>query len=184
VRPNINILALSLAVFILLLSPRACLSADGRSDIGPYAKITARILVAAPDHVWQAIMDWQSMYPGKGKIRIVHAVSGRIVELRWRGNEMWLRDNQDRQPVWRRIRMAKLISKGIVISPQELTVLLRGRVPPDFQTRRSHRWVIKRGGSLIRVEWNVRKKRLIFSDIKHGRKAVMVILKGSPFSET
>ena len=149
------------------------------SAIGPYHRITARILVVDPKHVWQAMMDWQSEQPGEGSIRIVHAVIGRIVELRWRHDKMWLRDNQTESPKWRPVSKEELASRGMVISPQELSEFLGGHVPPGFQPKGPNRWTIHRNNSHIRVEWNAQKKRLIFSDISHGRKATMIILKSA-----
>ncbi len=152
------------------------LAADKPSGIGPYRQITARILVMEPDHVWQAMMDWNARWPDEGKIRIVHAVNGRIVELRWQHNEMRVRDNQAKKPDWRSISKEELASHGIVISPRELSEFLGGHVPPGFLPKGSNRWIVSRNNSHVRVEWNARKKRLVFSDLKHGRKATLIIL--------
>jgi len=92
---------------------------------------------------------------------------------------MWLRDNQARSPAWRVLSQEELASHGIVISPRELSGFLTGHVPPGFKTKGANRWFIHRNNSNIRVEWNAQKKRLIFSDIKHGRKATMIILKSA-----
>lgn len=177
--------AVPAAVFIvsaLLLPACASLTTDTSfhtgpsSMIGPYHQVTARILVMEPKHVWQAMMDWQSEQSGKGKIRIVHAVSGRIVEFLWRHDEMWLRDNQAGSPKWRLTSKEELASHGMVISPQELSEFLGGHVPSGFHAQGLNRWTIQRKRSHVRVEWNAQKKRLIFSDIRHGRKATLIIL--------
>jgi len=166
----------------LLLSACAHLATDKSSNsrspstIGPYSHITARILVMEPKHVWQAMLNWQSKQPDEGKIRIVHAASGRIVELLWKHDEMWLRDNQAESPKWRRIGREELVAHGIVISPQELSEFLGGHVPSGFQPKGPNKWIINRNNSHVRVEWNTQKKRLILSDIRHGRKATLIIL--------
>ncbi|MDQ6960438.1 MAG: hypothetical protein Q9M27_05350 [Mariprofundaceae bacterium] len=165
---------------ILLLSACASLAAGESSGIGPYHRVTARILVMEPKHIWQAIVNWQSERPDEGKMRIVHAVSGRIVEFSWQHDEMWLRDNQVESPKWRLVSKEELASRGMVISPRELSEFLGGHVPPGFQPKGLNRWTIHRNNSHVRVEWNAQKKRLIFSDIRHGRKATMFILKSSP----
>jgi len=134
-------------------------------------------MVMEPNHVWQAMVDWQAKQATEGKIRIVHAVSGRIVELRWQHGEMRLRDNQAENTAWRSISKEELMSHGIVISPQELSEFLGGRVPSGFQPKGSNRWMVNHNDNHVRVEWNAQKKRLIFSDIKHARKATMIILK-------
>ena len=133
-------------------------------------------MVMEPKHVWQAMLNWQAKQPSGGKIRIVHAISGRIVELVWQHNEMWLRDNQAESPKWRLISKEELAPHGIVISPQELSEFLSGRIPSGFQSKGPNRWIINRNNSHVRVEWDAQKRRLIFSDIKHGRKATLIIL--------
>ncbi len=150
------------------------------SVIGPYHRVTARILVMEPKHIWQAMMDWQSEQADEGEIRIVHALSGRIVQFRWRHDKMWLRDNQAGSPRWRPISKKGLASHGIIISPRELSEFLGGHVPSGFQPTGLNRWSTHRNNSHVRVEWNAQKKRLIFSDISHGRKVIIIILKSSP----
>jgi len=172
----------ALVVLTLLLPACASLTANpsvanrSSSTIGPYHQITAKIMVMEPEHVWQAMLNWQSEQPDKGKIRIVHAVSGRIVEFRWQHDEMWLRDNQADSPKWRPTSSKELAANGIVITPRELSGFLGGHVPSGFQSRSLNLWIIQRNNSHVRVEWNAQKKRLIFSDIKHGRKATLIIL--------
>ncbi len=173
-------------VSALLLSACASLPTDKFSNIrpsstiGPYRRVTARILVMGPKRVWQAMMDWQSGRSGEGRMRIVQPVIGRIVEFRWRHDEMWLRNNQIGSPQWHPVSKEELASHGMVISLWELSEFLGGHVPPGFQQEGPNRWSIHRNNSRVRVEWNAQKKRLIFSDISHGRKATMIILKSSP----
>ncbi len=133
-------------------------------------------MVMEPNHIWQAMLYWQAKQPDEGEIRIVHAMSGRIVELTWQHDRMWLRDNQARNPKWRRISKKELVSRGLLISPRELSEFLSGRVPSGFQPKGSDRWIVRRSNRHVRVEWNAQKKRLVFSDIQHGRKATLVIL--------
>ncbi len=132
-----------------------------------------------PEHVWQAILNWQAKQADAGSIRIVHAISGRIIEIRWYENKMWMRDNQGENIKWRRIYQGELIAIGIVISPQELSEFLAGHVPSGFQSRNSDQWVIHRNHSHVRVLWKPRMQRLSFSDLKHGRKATLMILKNN-----
>ncbi len=151
-------------------------AATRESGIGPYHQIHARILVAEPDHAWQAMMDWRSVQSSTGWIRLVHTVGGRIIELRWQGHTMWLRDNQAKSSDWRRIDQQELSSHGIVITPVELSTFLGGRMPAGFQATAPNRWSIHRNHSRIRVQWNRERRRLTFSDMKHARKAVILIL--------
>ncbi len=178
----------ALALFILsLLSGCASLGTDHASNtrplpsmIGPYHRITARILVVEPEHIWQAMMDWQSVQAGEGKIRIVHALSGLVVELRWQHDKMWLRDNQTGNARWHLIARKKLVSYGIIISPRELSGFLGGHVPSGFQLEGPNRWTAHRDGNRIRVEWNAQNKHLTFGDLSHGRKMTIIILKSGP----
>jgi len=116
------------------------------------------------------------LWLSEGKIRIAHAMSGRIVELRWQHDAMWLRDNQAKNPAWRPIRKGELVSHGIVISPQELSGFLGSHIPSGFQPKGTNRWISNRNNNYVRVEWNTQRQRLIISDIKHGHKAILIIL--------
>jgi len=170
-------------ISVILLSACANLVVDKpsvskpSSTIGPYSQITARIMVIEPEHVWQAMLNWQAKQADTGTMRVVHAASGRIVEIRWHDNEIWIRDNQSKSLKARRIGQKALTAIGIVISPQELSEFLGGHVPSGFQSTGSDKWMTQRNHSHVRVMWNPQTKHLVFSDIRHGRKATLIILK-------
>jgi len=89
---------------------------------------------------------------------------------------MRLRDNQSDNPDWHSITNEDLTARGIVISPQELSEFLGGHVPSGFQSKGVNRWVIRRQNSNIRVQWDAKKRRMSFSDIRHGRNANIFIV--------
>ncbi|MDX8392629.1 MAG: hypothetical protein R8K53_08720, partial [Mariprofundaceae bacterium] len=142
------------------------------STIGPYHNISARLLVIEPKRRWQVMLDWQAQQT-HGRARLVHAASGNIVELRWRKDDIRLRDN--RSPNWRKINMQQLAEHGIVISPYTLSRFLAGQIPSGFHRKNAITWESKRDDALIRVVWHADGRRLIISDIRHGRRATLLI---------
>jgi len=145
--------------------------------IGPYHSISARLLVIEPKRRWQVMLDWQANQT-QGHARLVHAASGNIVELRWKNNHIRLRDNHT--PAWRDVNMQQLAEHGIVISPHTLAVFLTGNIPSGFHETAPNTWENRNHGAFIRVIWKNESKRLVLSDIHHGRRATLIILKSNP----
>jgi len=137
----------------------------------PLAEIHGRLLVIEPARRWQAMLDWHASSPDQGWLRISHAASGRIIELRWKETHLWLRDNQTVAADWRLVSPDELASHGIVLLPNEMAAFFTGHPPADFSRIRPDQWVTVRGKNRIRVEWN--GKRLTATDIKHGRQAIV-----------
>jgi len=164
----------------ILLFVTACASLPSPADapgIGPYHAISARLLVIEPKRRWQVVLDWQATQT-QGHARLVHAASGNIVELRWQKDNIQLRDNH--APAWRRVNMQQLGKRGIVVSPYTLSLFLAGKIPPGFHKSGLNRWENRQKGTLIRVTWHNDSRRLILSDIKHGRRATLIIIKTDP----
>ncbi len=144
--------------------------------IGPYRAIHARLLVIEPTRRWQAMLDWLADSPANGQARLVHAATNTVIELRWLRNNIQLRDSSS--PQWRRVGVDQLAEHGIIISPYILSHFLAGRIPPGFRNKGLNHWESNKGGNLIRVIWNGESQRLEFSDIRHGRRATLIILSG------
>ncbi|MDQ6973196.1 MAG: hypothetical protein Q9M30_11160 [Mariprofundaceae bacterium] len=164
-------------VLIVLLCLSACASIPDSplvSGIGPYQDIKARLLVIEPQHRWQVMLDWHTELASRGHARLVHAASNWIIELRWQGSYITLRDNHS--PDWRRVRLSELAERGIVIAPHALSEFLAGGIPADFRETRTHQWESRKDGKLIRVLWHQQSHRLEISDIRHGRRATLMIL--------
>jgi len=163
---------------LLLLVLSGCAStahrtSDSESSIGPYPAFSGRLIVIEPTKRWQVLLTWQAKTPDQGALRIVHAATNTIVELRWQGTNMDIRDNQ--QPAWRPVGRAQLSEHGIVIPPQELAAILLGRMPAHFRKRSANTWDSTAGGTLIRLKWKQQAHSLSMTDIKHGRKATLII---------
>jgi len=166
----------------------ACATLPPSTDapgIGPYRSVSARLLVIEPARRWQVMLDWQADTPSSGQARLTHAASGLVVELRWLRNDIHLRDSNS--PQWRKVSTEQLAEHGIVVSPYVLSQFLAGRIPPGFRKTGPNAWESKRGGDLVRVGWNAEIQRLELSDIRHGRRATLIIIKGEkhlPVSRT
>jgi len=168
-----------LAVVLLLCScatlPAPERSTDGQAaGIGPYRSLSARLLVIEPTRRWQVILDWQAETDTAGRARLTHAASGTVVELRWQHDNIRLRDNKT--PAWRRVSLAELSEHGIVLSPYALSRFLAGHVPPGFRQTSQDHWESRRDGGILRVQWYPEARRLVLTDIRHGRKATLIVL--------
>jgi len=165
-----------LSIFFMIT---ACATLPETADapgIGPYRTIHARLLVIEPTRRWQVLLDWQAESTAKGHARLVHAASNSVIELRWKQNNIELRDNHS--PRWRSISIEQLAEQGIVVSPFTLSHFLAGRTPPGFHSKQANHWESNRDGNLVRVIWDDASQRLELSDIKHGRRATLIILSG------
>jgi len=141
--------------------------------IGPYTSFSARLIVMEPSRRWQVLLQWQADTPERGWLRMTHAATGTVIELRWQGEAMQVRDN--RTPGWRVIGMDQLSSHGIVIRPQALAAILLGHMPGYFKQTDTQVWESRQPGRLIRLRWQAQAHKLTMTDLKHGRKATLII---------
>ncbi|MDQ6996323.1 MAG: hypothetical protein Q9M82_02545 [Mariprofundus sp.] len=148
-------------------------NAANAAAIGPYPSFSGRLIVIEPAKRWQVLIKWKAQNPERGWLRISHAATGTVVELRWQGKIMQVRDN--REPAWQPIGLEQLSMRGIVIPPQTLAAILLGRMPADFKQTDEQRWESRESGSLIRLRWQPRTHKLTMIDMKHGRKATLII---------
>jgi len=142
-------------------------------SIGPYPSFSGRLIVLEPTKRWQVLINWESIQPERGRLRITHAATGTVVELRWQGKTMQIRDN--REPDWRPIGLEQLSEHGIVIAPQALASILLGRMPAHFKATGAQTWESRKSGSLIRLRWQPQTHKLTMTDMKYGRKATLII---------
>ena len=170
-------LFLALCTFTFATACASIPPAANAPGIGPYYSMSARLLVIEPERRWQVMLDWQATQT-RGHARLVHAASGNIVELRWQKDYIQMRNNH--APDWRHVNMQQLAEHGIVISPFTLGIFLTGKIPPGFHKTGPNIWESHKNGSLIRVAWKNESKRLMLSDIRHGRRATLIILKTNP----
>ncbi len=142
-------------------------------SIGPYPSFSGRLIVIEPTRRWQVLINWKADQPDHGWLRISHAVTGTVVELRWQGKAMQIRDN--REPAWKALGLEQLSVHGIVIPPQMLAAILLGHIPEYFKQTGEQRWESRQSGSLIRLRWQPRVHKLTMTDMKRGRKAMLII---------
>jgi len=169
-----------LAALLFLTSCASLPAPEQAAGIGPYTSVHARLLVIEPSKRWQVLLDWHADSPTSGHARMSHAASNTVVELRWRHDDIELRDNK--APAWRKLSTAQLAEQGIVVSPYTLSRFLAGRVPAGFKQREPNLWESRRTASIIRVQWHAQARRLELSDIKHGKRATLIILSGEETS--
>ena len=141
--------------------------------IGPYSSFSGRLLVMQPSKRWQVAIDWQARTAETGTIRLSHALSGTVVDFRWTDTSMQVRDNT--LPYWRYIQQQELTKHGLVIPPSQLASILLGHIPKHFIAKKPGTWESRASGSLIRLRWQARLKKLTLTDLKHGRIAKLII---------
>ena len=142
-------------------------------SIGPYPSFSGRLIVIEPSKRWQVLIKWKAERPEHGWLRITHAATGTVVELRWQGQLMHIRDNQE--PGWRSIGPEALSAHGIVIPPQDLAAILLGQMPDRFKQKNEQTWESRKSDGLIRLRWQQQSNKLTMTDIKHGRRATLII---------
>ena len=143
------------------------------SSIGPYPQFNGRLIVIEPSRRWQVLVNWQANSARKGWLRLTHAATGRVVELKWQHALMLVRD--DSHPEWQEISRQQLAAEGIVIPPEQLAAILLGRMPAHFKRKNGSTWEGKQNGGLIRLVWQAEQKKLSITDITHGRTARLFI---------
>ncbi len=150
------------------------------SGIGPYAELDGRLIVIEPGRRWQVLLHWQASVPDQGSLRLTHAASQSVIELRWANGQMWLRSTSERW--WRPVRMPELGDQGIVLAPWELAELLLGGLPSRFVPARAKNgergqiWETREHRPFIRLQWNADRRTLKMTDITHGRMATLIIM--------
>ncbi|MDQ6961988.1 MAG: hypothetical protein Q9M28_05600 [Mariprofundaceae bacterium] len=145
------------------------------TGIGPYTEFSGRLLVIQKAKRWQVMVNWKAQNNEAGWLRLHHAASSRIIEIKWHDNSLQTRDNHDPSPVWKNAEQAYLKQQGINISPSDLATFLLGHVPEGFSEKSKNEWRGHRGKSLLRVVWNPNSKKLIIMDMYQGSKIVLLI---------
>lgn len=168
----------ALHLFIPLIFAACASLPPATTPSSRYTDFTARLIVIDTNARWQAMLDWHAAKAETGWMRITHAASSRIVELRWQGPKVWLRDNQAPSPSWRRLKAGELAEHGIPLQPSELATFLLGGQPHGFTKTAKESWTGTRGKARITVRW--RGNRLSVTDATHGRRATLIILRDAP----
>jgi mRNA-degrading endonuclease RelE of RelBE toxin-antitoxin system len=86
-----------------------------------------------------------------------------------------MRDNQSPVEDWKPIDNRQLRSMGIILPPQQLAMILNGRIPHTLKEQKPNLWRGKIDGTLLLLKWIDTRKRLEITDITHGREAILMI---------
>jgi hypothetical protein len=167
----------AVGVILLTLLMSACATIERHetvSSIGPYQNFTGRLIVIEPTRRWQAIIHWDGQ-PDRGQVRLIHAASNRIVLISWEGEQIHMRDNQSPAEGWKLIDNRQLRSMGIILPPQQLAMILNGRIPHALKEQKPNLWKGKIDGALVILKWIDARKRLEITDMTHGREAILII---------
>ena len=167
----------SIGMILLTLLMSACATIERHeavSSIGPYQNFTGRLIVIEPTRRWQAVIHWDGQ-PDRGQVRLIHAASNRIVLVSWEGEQIRMTDNQNPVDGWKHIDNSQLQSVGIILPPQQLAMILNGRVPHYLKEQKPNLWRGKIDGTLVLLKWIEARKRLEITDMAHGRKAILMI---------
>ena len=165
----------SLLILALFTIP-SCATLSGKpqaTSIGPYSQFNGRLIVIEPSRRWQVLLKWQAESQEQGWLRLTHAATGKVVEFQWLFEQMHIRDNS--HPEWQPIGRQKLAEQGIVIPPQQLASILLGAMPAHFKRKNGNIWESRKGGNLIRLQWQAEQQKLSMTDMAHGRTATLII---------
>jgi len=130
------------------------------------------LLVFSPKHRFQVLIEW-SADVNQGHARLTHPASGRVVELRWQGEVLSMRENQASGRLWKHIKLEQLYDMGIVLPPWVLAKVLHRQIPPSLHPQGHDVWQGKMNDSVIQLRWQNDYHRLTMTDITHGRKAIL-----------
>lgn len=161
----------------LFLTACATVQTDHKSDVQKKVNITSfqgRLLVFSPKHRFQVLIQWQANL-SQGYARLTHPASGRVVEIRWYGKQLSMRDNQTDTPTWRPIDDKQWQKMGIVLPPWTLAKVLHHQMPRALHSKDGEIWKGKINGGVIQLHWQNDYHLLTMVDITHGRKAILRI---------
>lgn len=144
------------------------------SSIGPFTTFSGRLIVIEPARRWQVIVNWNGT-PERGDVRLTHAASNRIVQVRWNDTHIQILDNADESRSWRNVSGEALAEKGIILPPRQLAYILSGEMPAGVIEKQQGEWEGKVDDSFLRIQWLNEKQRLELTDVTHGRRAILII---------
>jgi len=144
------------------------------ASIGPYSKFSGRLIVIEPTRRWQVLVNWDGT-PERGLIRLTHAASNRIIQLSWHDDITHILDNRDPAGEWKAVTKEEIIKQGVILPPQQLALILSGKLPKSFIQKKPGRWQGKINKTFLKIKWSAEKHKLELMDITHGRQAILII---------
>jgi len=160
---------------LVLLS--ACVKhATVEQSLSPIEKFSGRLLVVSTAKRFQVEIDWLGQVQ-KGELRLTHAASGRIVDVTWEHESMLWRDNEHMG--WSPLSENELSDMGVILPPWMLAKIFLGEMPSTMITKdqRTWRgtWLYNKSKLDLSIRWASDRKRVELTDLKHGKKAVVII---------
>jgi len=147
---------------------------------GSFYQFDGRLLMLQPNKRWQVQIHWQGT-PEQGIVRLTHAASGRIIQLKWHNQSMWILDNQETssktspRPAFRPIHADELQRHGLILSPQTLASILQGHIPNSLKRKKTNLWQGRLQEHLFRLLWQADNHKLTITDMTHGSTAILII---------
>jgi len=133
------------------------------------------MVVIEPDQRWQATVDWRALSEDDGLARLAHIATGRIIELRWQGRGLWLRDNHADSADWHSIPARQLIRHGISVLPSDIILFLQELTPPGFESEEAGTWKGERFGVRLSIGWDDEKRRLSIEEDGDKRRVLLTV---------
>ncbi|MDX8384474.1 MAG: hypothetical protein R8M45_10360, partial [Ghiorsea sp.] len=104
-----------LLMLLLLGGCASQFSGQQEAVFEPFTSFSGRLLVMNPKHRLQFEVDWQGDEQ-QGDLRITHAVSGRIIYVKWQDEAMLMLDAQQ-SLVWHALSEVELLDIGVMLPP-------------------------------------------------------------------
>ncbi len=168
---------LNIAATLLLLTACSTLqqpTLQQGSECKPWHNFNGQLSILESAHRWQVLIHWQADLKS-GNTRLTHAATGRIIELQWQGEKIYIRDNQATTTTWKSIQADTLMQYGIVLPPQTIAAILHYQIPPSLKAKGNNIWQGKLHDKTIRIRWQDHCHKLTMTDITQGRIAILRI---------
>lgn len=159
-------------LFLMLFSLTFCAKHEMNAAFESKHDFSGRLLVMGASHRFQVEMDWAGD-AGQGSIRLTHGMSGRIVDVRWQGRVMAWRDNQQSQ-AWQPLTEIDLQNMGVIFPPWVMARVFTGDLPDTMVSKDQRIWQGTMAGNELKIVWASAQQKVELTDIKNGRKAVVV----------
>ncbi|MDQ6950189.1 MAG: hypothetical protein Q9M26_00825 [Mariprofundales bacterium] len=149
------------------------LSATSSRTIGPFFQPHGRILLLGNHRAQLLFRCRQQEVPNsnglkKGSCRFTHGASGRIIDIRWQGATIEMRENT--HPSWQKIDQPQLRHLGITIAPSDLMAILHGTIPDWLHPLRNGVWQGRHHGQHIQLEWRPETRQIDAIDLSRGNR--------------
>jgi hypothetical protein len=162
-----------LCVVLLLLTLAACAKHDaGQLSFLPITTFSGRLLVIDQKHRFQVEIDWQAEEK-QGKLRLTHALSGRVVHVTWQDEKMFWHDNAQNIS-WEPLSRQALLDMGVILPPWVLAKVFLGDYPSTMHSKDNRLWKGRWGSNELKIKWASEQQRVELVDFKQGKRAVVI----------